>query len=296
MIVRERSEPKRLRETTACSSSWLIGGLESSGFRARVVVMGGIHRVPPGRLGLVVNFGPVTRLKFDGRMMIIPTGGFGFVRESVCALVTNSGVDPRVLIGEMSSEWLWFAVAAIDGQVRPAVRNFLDDRTTVPAGGLEGVDTQLLAVVAEIESAGNRASASWLHGRTLEILSRVVVDRGAGTETEPAGRRTAAIRSQRVKEILLQDVEHPPSLKELGRLVGCSSFYLSRTFKQECGMTISQFLQRARMEHAAELLRSGRFNVTEAAMTVGYSSLSHFSKTFADTFGCCPCLYGRTRL
>ncbi len=45
------------------------------------------------------------------------------------------------------------------------------------------------------------------------------------------------------------------------------------------------------MERAAELLRSGRYNVTEAATEVGYSSLSHFSKAFCETIGCCPVLY-----
>ena len=42
---------------------------------------------------------------------------------------------------------------------------------------------------------------------------------------------------------------------------------------------------------AAELLRTGRYNVTEAATEVGYSSLSHFSKAFCETIGCCPVLY-----
>jgi AraC-like DNA-binding protein len=50
-------------------------------------------------------------------------------------------------------------------------------------------------------------------------------------------------------------------------------------------------LRKVRMERAAELLRSGKFNVTEAALEVGYNSLSHFSKAFCDTFGCCPCFY-----
>jgi AraC-like DNA-binding protein len=45
------------------------------------------------------------------------------------------------------------------------------------------------------------------------------------------------------------------------------------------------------MEKAAELLRSGDYNVTEAAFEVGYSSLSHFSQAFHETFGCCPGLY-----
>ena len=45
------------------------------------------------------------------------------------------------------------------------------------------------------------------------------------------------------------------------------------------------------MERAAELLLGGRHNVTEAAMEVGYSSLSHFSKAFCTTIGCCPALF-----
>jgi len=31
--------------------------------------------------------------------------------------------------------------------------------------------------------------------------------------------------------------------------------------------------------------------VTEAALEVGYNSLSHFSSAFHETFGCCPGLY-----
>ena len=54
---------------------------------------------------------------------------------------------------------------------------------------------------------------------------------------------------------------------------------------------MQQYLRQARMERAAELLRTGRCNVTEAAFAVGYNSLSHFSSAFHETFGCCPGLY-----
>ena len=82
-----------------------------------------------------------------------------------------------------------------------------------------------------------------------------------------------------------------PSLEELGHAVGCSPFHLSRTFSSATGMTIPQYVRQLRMERAAVLLRSGRFNVSEAALEVGYLSLSHFSQAFHDTFGCCPGLY-----
>ena len=53
----------------------------------------------------------------------------------------------------------------------------------------------------------------------------------------------------------------------------------------------TQYVRQLRMERAAVLLRSGKFNVSEAALEVGYSSLSHFGPAFHDTFGCCPGLY-----
>jgi AraC-like DNA-binding protein len=60
-------------------------------------------------------------------------------------------------------------------------------------------------------------------------------------------------------------------------------------------MTISRYLGNLRLERAAELLRSGRLNVTEAATAVGYSSLSHFSKAFAEMFGVSPCVFPLNR-
>src|SRR5207245_7574946 len=104
-------------------------------------------------------------------------------------------------------------------------------------------------------------------------------------------KRLARERVDRVKEILTRDLANPPTLEMLGQEVGCSPFYLSRIFSREVGQTIPQYLRNVRMERAAELLRTGRYNVTEAATEVGYSSLSHFSKAFCETIGCCPVLY-----
>jgi len=112
--------------------------------------------------------------------------------------------------------------------------------------------------------------------------------------TAPAANRKERIAQQRVEragQLLRENLAEPPALKKLGQLVGCSPYYLSRTFSEETGMTIPQFLRQIRMERAAELLKSGKHNVTEAAMQVGYSSLSHFSQAFCEVMGCCPGLY-----
>jgi AraC-like DNA-binding protein len=56
-------------------------------------------------------------------------------------------------------------------------------------------------------------------------------------------------------------------------------------------MGIPKYIRLKRIEKAGELLRSGKMNVTEAAMAVGYSSLSAFNKAFVEQMGCCPGLY-----
>ncbi len=136
------------------------------------------------------------------------------------------------------------------------------------------------------------AQVLWYEAKAMELVVELLFRPADGEELFCArANRLAHSRVERVVAILRERLAEPPTLEELGRQVGCSPFYLSRTFSTEMGMTIPQYLRQLRLEHAAELLRSGRFNVTEAALEVGYSSLSHFSQAFHEHFGCCPGLY-----
>ncbi|HEY3761629.1 MAG TPA: AraC family transcriptional regulator [Verrucomicrobiae bacterium] len=131
----------------------------------------------------------------------------------------------------------------------------------------------------------------WFESKVLELMSEfffVPAEKEFFCERQ---KRVTQERVQKVVELLRSNLAEPPDLMELGRRVGCSPFYLSRTFSQEIGTTIPQYLRQLRMERAAELLRSGKFNVTETALEVGYSSMSHFSQAFCQTMGCCPNIY-----
>jgi AraC family transcriptional regulator len=135
------------------------------------------------------------------------------------------------------------------------------------------------------------AQALWYQSKALELMAHFLF---APKDPEffcMRQKRVARERVERAKELLAVNLAEPPSLEMLGQEVGCSPFYLSRIFSREVGLTIPQYLRNLRMERAAELLRTGRYNVTEAATEVGYSSLSHFSKAFCETIGCCPVLY-----
>ena len=98
-------------------------------------------------------------------------------------------------------------------------------------------------------------------------------------------------RIDRVIDHLRANLDQPFKLEELARIACFSDFHFHRIFGAMMGETLNSFTNRLRLEKAAELLRSGRYNVTEAALEVGYNSLSHFSQAFHQKFQCCPGLY-----
>jgi AraC-like DNA-binding protein len=157
----------------------------------------------------------------------------------------------------------------------------------------ERLNMTLLGVVETLQHPPvlARAQSLWFQSKALELAAHLFFCSREGELFCTRAQRAARDRVERVRVILRKRLSDPPSLEELGKAVGCSPFYLSRLFSQEAGMTIQQFVRQSRLERAAELLRTGQCNVTEAALEVGYNSLSHFSSAFHSMFGCCPGLY-----
>ncbi len=93
----------------------------------------------------------------------------------------------------------------------------------------------------------------------------------------------------RAREILIQHIGEPITIKELSRKVAINECYLKKGFKELYGTTIFDFYQGQRMEHARYLLYEKGLGVTEVSMMLGYSSISHFSTAFKKQTGLKPC-------
>ena len=195
---------------------------------------------------------------------------------------------------EFSRDHLQKQLADCEGDLEPLVRRAVfpeREVNIVSTPRRMGPEQRNVAASLLQPPVPKAAQGLWYQSKSLELMAHFLF---APKDPElfcMRQKRVARDRVERTKELLARDLANPPSLETLGQEVGCSAFYLSRSFSREVGLTIPQFLRNLRMERAAELLRSGRYNVTEAATEVGYSSLSHFSKAFCETFGCCPVLY-----
>ena len=76
------------------------------------------------------------------------------------------------------------------------------------------------------------------------------------------------------------------SVKQLADLACFSEFHFNRVFRAEMGESVHQFIQRLRLEKAAELLRSNPgMPITDIALACGYATSSAFAKGFKKQFG-----------
>jgi AraC-like DNA-binding protein len=206
-----------------------------------------------------------------------------------------AGQRHQFLTVEFSCPFLVKHLAGAEAKLHPVVRAAMQG---CPCEHVAGTTVRLTAnqlqTIATLRQPPVYAAAQplWYQCKALEMAVTFLFQPAEAEEFFcTRQQRLAQERVEQVVFLLKQNPAAPPSLEELGRKIGCSHFYLSRIFSAQTGKTITQYLRQLRMERAAELLKSGEYNVTEAALEVGYSSLSHFSAAFHETFGCCPGLY-----
>lgn len=221
------------------------------------------------------------------------TAGFYYRQKEPLTAKRAAGERHQFLTVEFSCPFLAKHLAETKGMLHPVVRAAVEG---CPCEHVTGATVRLTAQQLQIISSLRQppvyaaAQPVWYQCKALELAVTFLVK----PEEELFCTRQQWLAQERVEQVtflLKQDLVEPPTLEELGKKIGCSHFYLSRIFSAQTGQTITQYLRQLRMEKAAELLRAGEHNVTEAALEVGYNSLSHFSAAFHETFGCCPGLY-----
>ncbi|MBD2700480.1 helix-turn-helix transcriptional regulator [Spirosoma sp. BT702] len=90
------------------------------------------------------------------------------------------------------------------------------------------------------------------------------------------------------QEYIMKNLDAPPSLTQLSRIVGINEYKLKRGFKEFYNNTVFGYLAEARLEIARNDLVETNKKAIEIASDLGYSSLQHFSHAFKKKFGYSP--------
>jgi len=249
----------------------------------------------PGCVELCLNLDGHGFVESNGARAEFSPGSAGFYHRASELLTAKRSANQRhqFLTVEFSCPFLAKHLAGTESLLHPLVKSAIEG---CPCEHVSGTTVKLTAAQQQIVSSLRQppvyASAQplWYQCKALELAVTFLFQ----PPKEFFCTRQQRVAQERVEQVIFllkQNLAEPPSLEELGKKIGCSHFYLSRIFSTQTGQTITQYLRRLRMEKAAELLRSGEYNVTEAALEVGYASPSHFSQAFHEAFGCCPGLY-----
>jgi len=96
----------------------------------------------------------------------------------------------------------------------------------------------------------------------------------------------------RALQWLREHYTDPVYARNVARAAGMSESRLKILFQNALGMSWVKYLQGYRIHRAAAMLSESGHNVTEAALAVGFESLSHFNATFRSFMGVSPSHYG----
>ncbi len=116
-------------------------------------------------------------------------------------------------------------------------------------------------------------------------VARVGLQRGAlPGEYSPREMRCL----QRARDIVMREMAHPPTLREVARAAGLNETTLKQGFKATFGETLFDLSVRCRMQRALDLLRDGAASMTQVAQAVGYRHPTTFATAFRRHFGTQP--------
>lgn len=252
----------------------------------------------PGSLEVCLNLDGVGEVSTTTHTQVVGPRSVVFYRQGPHPLAASrrACVRHRFITVEFATPFLASHLGSDPANLHPLVADALrlpDSPSAVSA--VEPMTTVLFPLIESLRHCPvfEPARVTWFRCKALEVATLLFFRPSEGELFCTRAQRSARERVQRARTILSERLANPPSLEELARTLGCSPFYLSRQFSAEAGVSLQQYIRRLRLERAADLLRSGRCNVTEAALEVGYNSLSHFSTAFHAMFGCCPGLYPR---
>ncbi|WP_083223246.1 helix-turn-helix transcriptional regulator [Candidatus Thiodiazotropha endoloripes] len=123
--------------------------------------------------------------------------------------------------------------------------------------------------------------------KLLEILHLLDINDGGQLRASLLAVQKGGLK-RNIKRIMDQYAISNLSAKQLAVLSGRSLSTFNREFKALYGTTPKQWLIDRRIEHAHELLSTEQWSVTDTAIKVGYSNVSHFIAAFKKKYAKTP--------
>lgn len=124
------------------------------------------------------------------------------------------------------------------------------------------------------------------------VLKSVIISmvREINFNEEYCGNRNMTL-TRNIIQYIQNNYDKEISYDSLGKEFYMNPVYINRVFKKNSGVSLKTFLINYRINMAMELLRTTSISVKEIAISVGFTDVPHFIKTFKKNTGFSPGKY-----
>jgi AraC family transcriptional regulator len=265
--------------------AWNGGRFDTAQRAYTPTVTGEIH--VPHHLLLVTLRGGAERLEVDSdcghRYRGSDRGGsVSFVPAHCARRMTLHGVQSR-----------WASLA-----LRPEVVDTIacdGAGRTLELGAFTNADDPLLAgMLSEFErvhALDGGLDPAWCDAMSLAIAHCLLRRHGYRVDFPNRARRLPAWRLRKLAEYVDARLEDEIRVADLAVVAGMSVGHLHRSLRATSGSTPLRFIHARRIRRAMHLLATGERSVTEVAVSVGFTSVSHFARVFRQHAGMPPSVF-----
>ena len=108
--------------------------------------------------------------------------------------------------------------------------------------------------------------------------------------------RVYSVQVQAAISFVEENLHEQISLRKLAEELHMNASYFSVHFKEQTGMTFTDYVMRRKVMRAKELLTGTRYTIEEVANQVGYQTAKYFVKVFREMVGISPGRYRQQSL
>jgi AraC-like DNA-binding protein len=256
-----------------------VSNLSSSASESRVEVIRGsaeIRADPRDHFMLLLVYCGDVALAQSGRNARLLNGDM-IIYDQAKPFTMEFGADTRQIIVTIPR--------ALMASRLPEVERFTA-RRIVSASKLGALTATVVRQLIEFETSLDRDVANRVGASALDILA-TTLEAEFSEDAEAEGRNHA--RLTRVKRYVAANMHDPEmTVDSIATAQHLAPRTLHRLFSAE-GTTPIRWLWQQRLSASYKALAEGRIrHVTDAALTFGFTDLSHFSRAFKKTFGHAP--------
>lgn len=202
------------------------------------------------------------------------------------------GDDMKLLVMIFSPEFVAEKISVFDtGYLKPFVERGSNFKNRI--GREDEINPEIRVGIREIyqEWQGRKEGYQLMIKanvlRILTMLIRTYQDESKSDEMLKE-KKTAMKRLEQAFAYIDTHYCEKITLEDVAASVYMSSNYFSSYFRKVTNISFSDYVTRMRINHARELLREGRMNVTDIAMECGFNNISNFYRLYKKHVGKTP--------